>query len=208
MVCSRGESFTHHTNRMKLFNAIAAAAIGISLLLMGAAKASSDTDSKIIFTAKQCAIKLSQYTQSSQYSEDQFYGLCDEIISNKSFTDQEILQERQNAGMNNITIFRIQQALGIRQDASPGAISTSTNSNYWQKRSARSQQKQCPPGTRHYRTNGLFGIGARDIGCMTAYEAESLRRQNVSNFQNNLNHNRTRNCTTNFIGSTAYTNCY
>ena len=66
----------------------------------------------------------------------------------------------------------------------------------------------CPPGTRHYRTNGLFGLGARDIGCMSAYEAESLRRQNAQNFQNNLNRNRTRNCTTNLIGSTAYTNCY
>ena len=66
----------------------------------------------------------------------------------------------------------------------------------------------CPPGTSHYRTKGLFGLGARDIGCMTAYEAESLRRQNYQNFQNNLNRNRMRNCTTNFIGSTAYTNCY
>ena len=66
----------------------------------------------------------------------------------------------------------------------------------------------CPPGTQHYRTNGLFGLGARDIGCMTAFEAESLRRQNYQNFQNNLNRNRMRNCTTNFIGSTAYTNCY
>ena len=66
----------------------------------------------------------------------------------------------------------------------------------------------CPPGTQRYKTNGLFGLGARDIGCMTAYEAESLRRQNVSDLQNNLNRNRTRNCTTNFIGSTAYTNCY
>ena len=66
----------------------------------------------------------------------------------------------------------------------------------------------CPEGTSRYRTKGLFGLGARDIGCMTAYEAESLRRQNYQNFQNNLNRNRTRNCTTNFIGSTAYTNCY
>ena len=66
----------------------------------------------------------------------------------------------------------------------------------------------CPPGTSHYRTKGLFGLGARDIGCMTAYEAESLRRQNHQNFQNNLNRNRMRNCTTNFISSTAYTNCY
>ena len=66
----------------------------------------------------------------------------------------------------------------------------------------------CPPGTSRYRTKGLFGLGARDIGCMTAYEAESLRRQNYQNFQNNLNRNRMRNCTTNFIGSTAYTNCY
>ena len=74
--------------------------------------------------------------------------------------------------------------------------------------STESWGNDCPPGTRHYRTKGLFGLGARDIGCMTAYEAESLRRQNYHNFQNNLNRNRMRNCTTNFIGSTAYTNCY
>ena len=67
---------------------------------------------------------------------------------------------------------------------------------------------QCPSGQRMYRTKSHFGIGARNIGCMTAYEAESLRRQNVSNFQNNLNRNRTRNCTSNLIGSTTYTNCY
>tara|TARA_B100000475_G_scaffold184463_1_gene152733 strand:- start:666 stop:1223 length:558 start_codon:yes stop_codon:yes gene_type:complete len=64
----------------------------------------------------------------------------------------------------------------------------------------------CPPGKQFYRTKGLFGIGARDLGCMTAYEAESLRTQNVQNFQNNFN--RTKNCTTSFIGNTAYTNCY
>ena len=66
----------------------------------------------------------------------------------------------------------------------------------------------CPPGTRHYRTNGLFGLGARDIGCMSPYEAESLRRQNYQNVQNNINQNRQRHCTTNFIAGTAYTNCY
>ena len=71
-----------------------------------------------------------------------------------------------------------------------------------------SSSNSCPEGTRNYRTKGLFGLGARDLGCMTAYEAESLRRQNYQNFQNNLNRNRMRNCTTNFIGSTAYTNCY
>ena len=66
----------------------------------------------------------------------------------------------------------------------------------------------CPAGTRHYRTNGLFGLGARDIGCLSAYEAESLRRQNYQNIQNNINRNRQRHCTTNFIAGTAYTNCY
>ena len=66
----------------------------------------------------------------------------------------------------------------------------------------------CPPGTRNYRTKGLFGLGARDIGCMTAYEAESLRRQQAQNVQRNFQRNRMRNCTTNFIGRTAYTNCY
>ena len=62
----------------------------------------------------------------------------------------------------------------------------------------------CPPGKQFYRTKRLFGIGARDLRCMTAYEAESLRTQNV---QNNLNRHRMRHCTTNFITGTAYTNC-
>lgn len=64
----------------------------------------------------------------------------------------------------------------------------------------------CPAGQQFYKTKGLFGLGARDLGCTSAYEAESLRRQNVQNFQNNLNRNQ--NCTTNFVGNTAYTNCY
>ena len=72
----------------------------------------------------------------------------------------------------------------------------------------KSSGNSCPPGTRNYRTKGLFGLGARNLGCMTAYEAESLRRQNYQNIQNNINRNRRRNCTTNFIGRTAYTNCY
>ena len=46
-------------------------------------------------------------------------------------------------------------------------------------------------------------LGARDIGGMSAYEAKSHRRQNCQNFQNTLNRSRMRNCTTNFIGSTA-----
>ena len=73
-----------------------------------------------------------------------------------------------------------------------------------------SQYSQCPPGKQMYRTKGLFGLGARDLGCMTAYEAESLNRQTLQSIQNNLqnNLNRTNNCTTSFIGNTAYTNCY
>ena len=40
MVCLRGESLTHHTNQMKLFNAIAAAAvIGTSLITATPAEA-------------------------------------------------------------------------------------------------------------------------------------------------------------------------
>ena len=42
MVCSRGESLTHHTNQMKLFNAIAAAAvIGTSILSVTPAQANA-----------------------------------------------------------------------------------------------------------------------------------------------------------------------
>ena len=40
MVCSRGESLTHHTNQMRLFNAIAAATvIGTSLIVIPPAMA-------------------------------------------------------------------------------------------------------------------------------------------------------------------------
>jgi hypothetical protein len=66
----------------------------------------------------------------------------------------------------------------------------------------------CPPGQQMYRTNGLFGIGARNLGCMTAYEAQSLRLQQQRNIQQNFQNNRPRNCTTRFIGGTAFTNCY
>ena len=70
----------------------------------------------------------------------------------------------------------------------------------------------CPSGQRMYRTKGLFGIGARDIGCMTAYEAESLRRQQVQNIQRNIQNSQPRNCygTATSFGNTTYGNatCY
>lgn len=66
----------------------------------------------------------------------------------------------------------------------------------------------CPAGKSRYRTNGLFGLGRRDLGCMTDYEANSYRQQQIQNSINNMNTNRPRNCTTNIIGSQAFTNCY
>ena len=45
MVCLRGESLTHHTNQMKLFNAIATAAvIGTALVAVNPAEASVYVD--------------------------------------------------------------------------------------------------------------------------------------------------------------------
>ena len=69
----------------------------------------------------------------------------------------------------------------------------------------------CPPGKEFYRTNGFFGIGKRDLGCMTPYEAESLhirRQDSIRNSLGTFNQIQPKNCTTNFIGNTAYTNCY
>ena len=75
-----------------------------------------------------------------------------------------------------------------------------------------SSQSTCPPGTKRYRTSGIFGLGARDIGCMTAYEAESLRRQQRNNIQRNIQNNRPRTCfgSANTIGRTTYgtATCY
>lgn len=75
------------------------------------------------------------------------------------------------------------------------------------------ENRECPPGKQMYRTRGLFGLGARDLGCMTAYEAESLNLETVKSIQQNIQQNtqnnqfKTRRCSTSFIGSTAYTNC-
>jgi len=78
-------------------------------------------------------------------------------------------------------------------------------------------KNRCPAGKSHYRTKGIFGLGARDIGCLSPYEAESLRRQNAQeilntlnqqDFQSTPNQQRSMNCTTRFIGRTAYTDCY
>ena len=86
---------------------------------------------------------------------------------------------------------------------------------YIKSRKINYNNNSCPPGTKHYRTKGLLGLGARDIGCLTAYEAESLRRQHYRDFENDIqnlqsdtNRNRTRHCTTSFVGRTAYTDCY
>ena len=43
-----------------------------------------------------------------------------------------------------------------------------------------------------YRYNGLFGIGARDIGCMTAYEAERLKMQRQGAVLRNMQQNQDR----------------
>jgi hypothetical protein len=43
-----------------------------------------------------------------------------------------------------------------------------------------------------YRYNGLFGIGARDIGCMTAYEIESLKMRQQGAILRNMQQNQDR----------------
>jgi len=84
--------------------------------------------------------------------------------------------------------------------------------------------KRCPPGEKYYRTNGLFGLGARDIGCMSPYEAEMLRTQQLKNIQDSfkttprttipemkmpeITITRSINYSTNLIGRTTYTHCY
>ncbi len=62
----------------------------------------------------------------------------------------------------------------------------------------------CPSGTREYRKTALFGLIKGKTMCLSDYQAESLNQQRIQN----LNNSRPRNCTTNFIGSTGYTNCY
>ena len=79
--------------------------------------------------------------------------------------------------------------------------------NQWRGGASRASGS-CPSGTREYQKSALFGLIKGKTMCLSDYEAESLRSQQRQNFQNNMNQNRQRNCTTNFIGSTAYTNCY
>ena len=87
--------------------------------------------------------------------------------------------------------------------------------------------RNCPAGTRYHKikSGGLPFKRTVAEGCFTDYEASNLKmnannahrarvQQNIQNANRqmwdniNSNNNRTRNCTTNFVGSTAYSNCY
>ena len=54
MVCSRGESHTHHTNQMKLFNAIAAAAAVIGTTFVAATPSEARCGDGFIQRGNQC----------------------------------------------------------------------------------------------------------------------------------------------------------
>ena len=74
-----------------------------------------------------------------------------------------------------------------------------------------SNNSQCPPGTQMYKTKGLlFGLGSRELGCMTANEANeyNLRAAELRIMQKMFKPNYPSNCTTTVYGNTASTNCY
>ncbi len=88
-------------------------------------------------------------------------------------------------------------------------------------------RRNCPAGTSYHKikSGGLLFKRTVAEGCFTDYEASNLKmnannahrarvQQNIQNANRqmwdniNSNNNRTRNCTTNFVGNTAYSNCY
>lgn len=92
--------------------------------------------------------------------------------------------------------FNVDEVLeDVEEDEPVSTRSASSNSNHG-----------CPSGTRMYRTSGFLGMGARDIGCLTAYEAESLRRQRTSSYRAPAYQHRQ--CYTNKVGFQYFTNCY
>ena len=185
MVCSQGESPTHHIKQMKLFNAIAAAGVCIGLA------------------------SISQVNASEQTVTQQEYAEC--MAKNKSLSELSEA-ERQIAW---------EKALNWKPGDSyskpcrlPGKKSVARTGDGSQLDEQWVTENACPPGTRNYRTKGLFGLGARDIGCMSPYEAEMLRaqqrrntQQNIRDIQNSFRQPRMVHCSTNFIGSTAHTHC-
>ena len=89
------------------------------------------------------------------------------------------------------------------------------------------EARSCPNGTSYHKikSGGLLFKRTVAEGCFTDYEASNLKmnannahrarvQQSIQNSNRqmwdniNSNNNRTRNCTTNFVGNTAYSNCY
>lgn len=85
--------------------------------------------------------------------------------------------------------------------------------------------RNCPAGTRYHKikAGGLLIKRTVAEGCFTDYEASSLKmnannahrarvQRNIQNANrqmwSNINNNRSVNCTTNFAGNYARTNCY
>jgi hypothetical protein len=91
--------------------------------------------------------------------------------------------------------YRIQNNISYPSASSPARTSSRSASSSGQSQSTSSRSYDsdgCPPGQQMYRYNGLFGIGARDIGCMTAYEAERLETQGQEAILRNMQQNQDR----------------
>ncbi len=98
--------------------------------------------------------------------------------------DQAFKSQRAAKRMEAQTSTKRSSSSGRKRASSSGQSQSTSSRSY--------RSDSCPPGQQMYRYNGLFGIGARDIGCMTAYEIESLKTRQAGAILRNMQQNQDR----------------